>query len=125
MHNMLVDVYAVQHPEEYGVSAKSYIRHLYALGVLLEFPGDMRLYWATPQSGRAVPAPPKPPLLTSRGTLTVAHALAAADDDAYQRLMREWAADVWLAYAPQHDLYRGYLTAMRAAGPLALPVMRR
>ena len=121
MHNMLVDTYAVQHPEEYGVSQKSYIRHLYALGVLLEFPGDARLYWATPQSGKPVPAPPKPPLLTSRGTLTIAGALAAADDQAYQRIVREWAEDVWRAYAPQHDLYRNYLAAVRAAGPLTLP----
>jgi hypothetical protein len=121
MHNMLVDTYAVQHPEEYGVSPKSYIRHLYALGVLLEFPGDERLYWATPASGKPVPAPPKPPLVTSRGTLTIAHALDAADDSAYQRLVREWAAETWRAYAPQHGLYRDYLAAVRAAGPLTKP----
>jgi hypothetical protein len=125
MHNMLVDVYAVQHPEEYGVSPKSYIRHLYALGVLLEFPGDQRLYWATPQSGTPVPAPPKPPLLTARGNLTIAHALKASDDAEYQRLVREWAADVWSACAPQHDLYRAYLAAVRAAGPLVLPRVGR
>jgi hypothetical protein len=125
MHNMLVDVYAVQHPEEYGVSAKSYIRHLFALGVLLEFPGDVRLYWATPQHGRAVPAPPKPALLASRGTLTIAHILGAADDVKYAQLLREWAADVWRAYAPQHDLYLSYLAAVRAAGPLALPAQNR
>jgi hypothetical protein len=124
MHNMLVDVYAVQHPEEYGVSAKSYIRHLYALGVLLEFPSDFRLYWATPQSGKPVPAPPKPPLLTSRGSLTIAHALNAADDAAYRKAVEEWAADVWRAYAPQHELYRNYLAAVKAAGPLVLPAMR-
>lgn len=125
MHNMLVDVYAVQHPEEYGVSPKSYIRHLYALGVLIEFPNDQRLYWTTPQSGKPVPAPPKPDLLTSRGTLTVAHALAASDDAAYQRAVREWAEDVWRAYAPQHHIYRGYLALVRAAGPLVLPARMR
>jgi hypothetical protein len=115
MHNMLVDAYAMQHPEEYGVSAKSYIRHLFALCCLLEHPGDTRLYWATPARGAPVPAPPKPPLLTSRGALTVAHPLRAADDDAYQRAIREWAADVWAAYAPQHDLARAYLAAVRQA----------
>jgi hypothetical protein len=122
---MLVDVYAVQHPEEYGVSPKSYIRHLYALGVLLEFPGDLRLYWAMPESGTPVPAPPKPPLLAPRGTRTIAHALDAPDDGAYQERVREWAADVWKAYAPQHGLYRAYLAAVRAAGPLVLPRVGR
>jgi hypothetical protein len=121
MHNMLVDVYAVQHPEEYGVSPKSYIRHLYALGVLLEFPGDARLYWATPESGKPIAAPPKPPLLASRGALTIAHVIDAPDDSEYQRLVREWAADTWRAHAPQHGLYRNYLAAVRAAGPLKLP----
>jgi hypothetical protein len=125
VHNLLVDTYAMQHPEEYGVSAKSYIRHLFALGCLLEHPGDDRLYWATPASGKAVPAPPKPPLLTARGTHTVAHAAAAADDAAYARAVHEWAADVWRAYAPQHDLARQYLAAVRAAGPLTLPRISR
>jgi len=30
LHNLLVDAYAMQHPEEYGKSAKSYIAHLTA-----------------------------------------------------------------------------------------------
>jgi hypothetical protein len=124
-HNMLVDVYAVQYPEEYGISAKSYIRHLYALGVLLEYPGDVRLYWATPESGRPVPPPPKPPLLAARGALTIAHPLAATDDRVYGVRMQQWAADVWRAYAPQHRLYRDYLAAVKAAGPLKLPAARR
>jgi hypothetical protein len=115
MHNMLVDTYAMQHPEEYGLSAKSYIRHLFALACLIEHPGDQRLYWATPARGAAVPAPPKPALLRDRGALTVEYVLAAADDDAYQRAIQEWAASVWAAYAPQHDLAHTYMAAVRTA----------
>lgn len=124
MHNMLVDAYAMQHPEEYGVSAKSYIRHLFALGVLIEHPGDIRLYWATPESGRPVPAPPKPTLLTERGSLTVALPLSAEDDETYRQRVQAWAEEVWRASAPHHPLMREYLEAVRAAGPLALPRMR-
>ena len=116
MHNMLVDVYAVQHPEEYGHSAKSYIRHLSALGCLLEHPGDERLYWARPARGdpaTAPPTPPKPPLLTARGDLTVADVRTAGDDTEYQRLVQAWAASAWAAYAPQHRLAREYLAAVR------------
>jgi hypothetical protein len=113
MHNLLVDAYAMQHPEEYGRSAKSYIRHLSALGCLLEHPGDMRLYWARPERG-APPTPPKPTLLDARGDLTVADVRAAADDADYQRLVRAWAASAWAAYAPQHALAREYLAAVRA-----------
>ena len=112
---MLVDTYAMQHPEEYGVSDKSYIRHLFALGALIQHPDDQRFYWATPVKGKPVPAPPKPPLLTQRGTITVAHPLAAADDAAYVQAVREWAANVWQAYAPQHELAQAYAAAVRAA----------
>jgi len=109
MHNMLVDAYAMQHPEEYGRSAKSYIRHLSALGCLLEHPGDERLYWARPSRR----AEAKPVLLAARGELTLADVRRAGDDSDYQRLVRAWAASVWAAYAPQHALARGYLAAVR------------
>jgi hypothetical protein len=111
-HNMLVDVYAMQHPEEYGASPKSYIRHLSALGCLLEHPGDERLYWARPER-EAPPIPSKPPLLTARGDVTVADVRRAADDAQYQQLVRMWAENVWAAYAPQHGLARDFLAAVR------------
>jgi uncharacterized protein DUF5946 len=116
MHNMLVDVYAMQHPEEYGHSAKSYIRHLSALGCLLEHPGDERLYWARParrEASAAPPIPSKPALLEARGALTVADVRGVRDDQEYQRSVRAWAACVWAAYAPQHALARDYLAAVR------------
>src|SRR5574342_1126473 len=116
MHNMLVDAYAMQHPEEYGRSAKSYIRHLTALGCLLEHPGDERLYWARPARGEpssSPPIPPKPALLAARGEMTIADVRGAVDDSEYQRLVRAWAASVWAAYAPQHALARDYLAAVR------------
>lgn len=117
---MLVDAYAMQHPEEYGVSPKSYIRHLFALLALLEHPGDERFYWATPESGPPIPAPPKPPLLTNRGAVTVAHPLGAVDDAAYQAAVQGWAEAVWAAYAPQHQLARDY-AALVSARALHLP----
>jgi uncharacterized protein DUF5946 len=116
MHNMLVDVYAMQHPEEYGRSAKSYIRHLSALAFLLEHPNDLRLYWATPgrsERSAAPPIPSKPALLEARGALTVADVRGVRDDLEYQRVVRAWAASVWAAYAPQHALARDYLAAVR------------
>ena len=115
MHNLIVDAYAMQHPEEYGRSAKSYIRHLSALGCLLEHPGDDRLYWATPREGPFPAIPPKPPPLTSRGSMTVADLRVAKDDAEFQALARAWAASVWAAYAPQHGLAREFLAAVRKA----------
>ena len=118
MHNMLVDAYALQHPEEYGRSAKSYIRHLSALCCLLEHPGDQRLYWASPGSRGGPVVPSKPALLTPRGELTVADVFVAQTDSEYQTLVKRWAASVWAAYAPQHELARAYLAVVRKSlGP--------
>jgi hypothetical protein len=36
----------MQHPEEYGRSAKSYFQHLTALCCGLEHPADVHLYWS-------------------------------------------------------------------------------
>ena len=115
VHNLLVDAYAMQHPEEYGRSPKSYIRHLSALGCLLEHPGDERLYWATPRGGTFPAIPPRPPLLASRGRMTVADVRVAKGETEFQSLARAWAANVWAAYAPQHALAREFLEGVRKA----------
>ncbi|HUL72601.1 MAG TPA: DUF5946 family protein [Vicinamibacterales bacterium] len=117
VHKMVVDAYAMQHPEEYGRSAKSYIRHLSALGCLIEHPGDHRLYWATP-SESGPPIPPKPALLSKRGEITIADVREVADDELFQRAVEHWAASVWAAYAPQHDLAKGFLAALRRVSKL-------
>ena len=115
VHNMVVDVYAMQHPEEYGASAKSYIRHLSALACLIEHPGDQELYWARPARWRPIPVPTKPDLIAVRGDMTVADVRAARDDAEYQALVRRWAAVVWAAYESQHRVAREYLSAVSAA----------
>jgi hypothetical protein len=114
MHNMIVDTYSMQHPEEYGRSAKSYIRHLSALGCLIEHPGDQKLYWAMPTNEGGPPIPPKPALLQARGEITIADVRNTADDESYQRAVERWAASVWAAYAPQHQLAREFLSALAA-----------
>ena len=105
VHNLVVDTYAMQHPEEYGRSAKSYVQHLTALCYGLEEPGDGRLYWSIAPSFEHQPPPPKPPLLTERGYLTIAD-LQAGDRAGYAARVRDWAAAVWLAYRSQHSIAR-------------------
>ena len=104
----------MQHPEEYGRSAKSYVAHLTALGCGIEHPGDQMLYWAIPRwlDGPATIA--KPALITARGSMTIADVRRPEDDVAYPQRVREWAADVWAAYADQQRLARQWLADVRA-----------
>lgn len=102
VHNLVVDTYAMQHAEEYGRSAKSYFQHLTALCCGIEHPGDVQLYWSIAPSFEHTPAPPKPPLLTERGSLTIAD--VAPGSEHFAARVREWASAVWSAYSSQHGL---------------------
>jgi len=112
-HNLVVYTYAMQHPEEYGRSPKSYAAHLTALCCGIEHPRDQKLYWAIARWLDGPAAVEKPPLITQRGTLTIADVHAASREDAYPDLVRRWAAAVWAAYGDQHKLARSWLEAVR------------
>jgi len=58
VHNLVVDTYAMQHPESYCVSAKSYAAHLFGLCCGVEHRADPTLYRAIARwlDGSAKPA---------------------------------------------------------------------
>lgn len=117
VHNLLVDAYCMQHPEDYCRSAKSYAAHLTGLSCGLEAGGDSRLYWAVARWLDGSQEVTKPALAATgaRGAVTVASAVACADDAHYTVVVRAWAATVWEAYREQHDLARGWRMAAAAA----------
>lgn len=114
VHNLVVDAYSMQHPEEYGRSAKSYAAHLTALCCGVESGGEPELYWSVARWLDGAAAPSKPALLASRGLLTVANVQGARDDADHAEGVRAWARSVWDAYAPQQELARGWLRAAAA-----------
>ena len=118
VHNLVVDAYSMQHPEDYGRSAKSYAAHLTGLCCGVELGGDARIYWAIPRWLDGAAAPAKPPLIVSRGVLTIAHVRSARGDAEHGERVRAWAASVWEAYASQQDVARAWL---RAAAGGSLP----
>lgn len=113
VHNLVVDAYALQHPEEYGRSAKSYAAHLLGLCCGVEHPGDQKLYWSIARWLDGPKTVGKPALLTSRGLLTVADVSRSADDFAYPDSVRAWARAVWDAYANQHAQAHQWLAEIR------------
>ena len=111
VHNLVVDAYCLQHPDQYCESAKSYAAHLTRLCCALEFGGQPCLYWAIPRWLDGKVQLRKPLALRVRGAVTVADVHAAPNSDAYAARVREWARSVWEAYASQQDLARAWMRA--------------
>jgi hypothetical protein len=117
VHNFVVDAYAMQHPEEYGKSAKSYFAHLTALCFAAEHADDARNYWKIARALDGKLTLEKPPLIASRGVTTIADVGAAASDEEHQDRVRAWGRAVWEAYRSQHALARHWLEmALRLPG---------
>jgi hypothetical protein len=105
------DAYCMQHPEKYGVSAKSYAAHLTRLCCGVERGGEPAIYKAINRWLSTNPAIIKPGLLAARGRMTIADLAPARDVSEHNRLAQEWADDVWQAYASQHDLAHRWIEA--------------
>jgi len=114
VHNLVVDAYAMQHSEEYGRSAKSFVAHLTGLCCGVEADGNTELYWQIPRwlDGRVdLVRPHDPP---DRGSMTIADLRNPAREEEYPELVLRWANDVWQACASLHDTAREWLDAVRA-----------
>jgi hypothetical protein len=112
VHNLVVDAYAMQHPEEFGKSAKSYAAHLLGLCGGVEHPGDRALYWSIPRWLDGPRVVEKPPLLRARGEVTIADVATVGDDAAFAEAVRGWARAVWTAYSSQHPQAHQWLAAI-------------
>ncbi len=106
---LTIDVYGVQHPDRYCVSAKSLTAHLTGLCWAVERGGS--------ESGLRVlqrwlngPVPlDKPDIPRNRGRLTVADIAGAADRDAYEAALDRWACSTWEAYSQLHEVARHWI----------------
>ena len=118
VHNLVMDAYSMQHPNEYGRSAKSYVAHLARLCCAMEHDADPAVYAAIPRWLNGASAIERPPVLSRRGEITIGQLRAADSGEEHKRMARAWAASVWQAYAPQHELARAWIRAA-LAGPRA------
>ena len=107
---MTVDVYCLQHPDRYCVSAKSLAAHLTGLGWAIDHGVDGRGLGAL---RRALDGPVelvKPEIPRERGSLTIADVAAVSGADAYPATVDAWARSTWDAYASLHDVARTWIT---------------
>ncbi len=109
VHRLTVDAYSLQHPDEYMRSGKSFAAHLTGMCAALESRDVEEAQGANRTVQKWLSTNPtieKPDIPARRGRLTVAHVHAAADADEHVSRVREWARDVWGAWAEHHELAR-------------------
>lgn len=110
-HRQIVDVYCLQHPGRYCVSAKSYAAHLTGLCCFVEHGGEAAILSAVQTWLSGNPELDKPPVPAERGSLTLTHVLEVDSPSAVEAAVDEWSRDVWKAYSEQHDAARRWIRA--------------
>jgi hypothetical protein len=118
VHRLTVDTYALQHPEAYCASAKSFVAHLTGLCAAMDRadpPGVNASVqrWLSRNPPLARPIAPE-----VRGRLTVGDVQAITDPSAYRGEVEAWARSTWEAYASLHELARAWIEESRAGAAL-------
>jgi hypothetical protein len=108
VHRLMVDAYALQHPDAYCRSARSLAAHLGGLCVAFEYDGQRVVHEALRRWIESA-ALVKPGLPAARGVVTIAEAFRAGDPLVYQEAVHRWAKSVWDAHAGVHEIARGWL----------------
>ncbi len=115
-HRIVVDVYALQHPDRYGRSAKSFAAHLTGLSAWLEDETSAPSVNAAVQRWLSGPSPIEKPQLPARyGAVTIGELVGAEDPVRYGEVLRRWARTTWDAYGALHGTAREWIaTAQRS-----------
>ena len=112
VHRLMVDTYALQHPDDYCASAKSMAAHLTGVAWLLDrdvsrATGSAALRrWVEAHPDLERPTPP-----AFRGALTIADVRVAKEPRAYADAVDRWARSTWEAYAPLHAIAHEWIQA--------------
>ena len=108
---LTVDVYCLQHPDRYCVSAKSLAAHLTGVGWAVERGGGewgLRRLQRWLDTGAKLE---KPALPSSHGGLTIADVASAKDTGAYVTALDAWARSTWAAYSELHEIAARWIDA--------------
>jgi Family of unknown function (DUF5946) len=116
-HRIVVDVYAMQHPDRYGRSAKSFAAHLTGLCAWLENERGAQSVNASVQRWLSGPSPiARPTLPPSYGAVTIRELVDAEDPVLYGDALRRWAASTWNAYVSLHATARAWIATSLTQG---------
>ena len=117
-HRIVVDVYAMQHPDRYGRSAKSFTAHLTGLCAWLDDEVGAQSVNAAVQRWLSGPSPvARPELPATFGATTIGDVAAADDPVLYGDAVRRWALSTWAAYSALHTTARDWIAVALAQVP--------
>ena len=107
VHRLTVDAYALQHPDRYMRSGKSFAAHLTGMCAAVEGEDASAVNQLVQKWLSTNPRVDKPAHIPERrGGLTIIHVRDAVDADEHVRRIREWAREVWGAWSEHHGLAR-------------------
>jgi hypothetical protein len=107
---LVVDTYALQHPERYCASATSLVAHLTGVCIAIEHRArEEQLNAAVQRWLSRRPELHKPILPIGRGPLTIADILSAPDPIAHRAVVERWARGTWAAYADLQPVARAWV----------------
>lgn len=115
LHRLMVDTYALQHPEQYMRSAKSFAAHLTGMCAAMETPEAAAINRAVQQwlnGPKPIDRPADVPA-GQRGDVTIVYVHEAAEPDEYLRRVQEWARSAWAAWASHHARAREWIALAR------------
>jgi hypothetical protein len=108
---LTIDVYCLQHPDRYCVSAKSLAAHLTGVCWAVEHgisEGGPRELQRRLEGRRDLV---KPSIPADRGNLTVADIASVVGPGEYTKALELWARSTWAAYADLHETARAWIGA--------------
>jgi hypothetical protein len=111
VHRAAVDCYALQHPEYFCASAKSYAAHLSGLCVAIEYNRSIEVNAAIQKWLNGPIGLQKPKVLIERGEITILHLQDVIDPAERACRVDDWCKNVWAAYAELHATARSYVQA--------------
>lgn len=114
-HRLFVDIYALQHPDEFCRSAKSLAAHLCGLGLILEGGASAATGAATLRAWLDGPrALDKPAVPAERGAITIADLAGIDDPAAWRAALQAWAMSTWAAWSDLHAVSREWTSEAKA-----------
>ncbi len=125
-HRMFVDIYCLQHPDRYCISAKSLAAHLTGLCWFIDNDGSRAVGSESLRRWlNGTPPMEKPEIPSFRGERTIADVRDAPDSEAYGQAVELWARSTWKAYSILHSLARQWIQQAFAGQGRSRPKMER
>ena len=115
LHRLTVDTYALQHPEQFMRSAKSFVAHLTGMCAAMETDQAAAINRSVQQWLNGVKSLERPLDVPpgKRGIVTIVYAHEAAEPAEYLNRVQEWASSAWAAWATHHEIARRWIVLAR------------